>query len=254
MVVALAGLGMPQDEISLLIINPETGNPIDAKTLRKAFRYELRAGSAKVKAEIARTLFQMATEDKSVSAALFLAKSRRIPHAAPHLRRLGSRGCGHVEAAGASRLRALRRLSLDERSFQMATPRGIRNNNPGNLRRSDDHWAGLAAEQSDPNFFQFSEPIFGLRALARTLYNYQAKHGLETIRGIIARWAPTSENDTEAYVAAVSADMGAGADEPLDLDDGEELAALTKAVVRHENGEQPYSDELIAQAVRSARA
>ncbi|HYB54639.1 MAG TPA: structural protein P5 [Alphaproteobacteria bacterium] len=136
----------------------------------------------------------------------------------------------------------------------MATPRGIRNNNPGNLRRSDDHWAGLASEQRDPDFFQFSEPVFGLRALARTLYNYQAKHGLETIRGIIARWAPASENDSEAYVAAVSADMGAGADEPLDLDDSEELAALTKAVVRHENGEQPYSDELIAQAVRIARA
>ncbi|HYB54640.1 MAG TPA: hypothetical protein VEK12_00610 [Alphaproteobacteria bacterium] len=76
MVEALAGLGMPQEEISLLIINPKTGKPVDAKTLRKAFDYELRAGSAKVKAEIARTLFQMATEDKSVSAALFLAKAR----------------------------------------------------------------------------------------------------------------------------------------------------------------------------------
>lgn len=134
----------------------------------------------------------------------------------------------------------------------MATTRGMRNNNPGNLRRSADHWAGLAPEQGDPDFFQFSEAVFGLRALARTLYNYQAKHGLETIRDIIARWAPASENDTLAYVRAVVADMGANADEPLDLDDREELAALTKAVVHQENGAQPYSDDLIAQAVRSA--
>ncbi|MFI4987487.1 MAG: hypothetical protein ACHQF3_08600 [Alphaproteobacteria bacterium] len=76
MVEALAGLGLSQDDISLLIINPETGKPIDVKTLRKAFADELRVGGAKAKAEIARTLFKMATEDKSVSAALFLAKSR----------------------------------------------------------------------------------------------------------------------------------------------------------------------------------
>jgi len=76
MVEALVGLGLPQEEVSLLIINPETGKHIDAKTLRKAFAYELRVGGAKVKAEIARTLFKMATEDKSVSAALFLAKAR----------------------------------------------------------------------------------------------------------------------------------------------------------------------------------
>ena len=136
----------------------------------------------------------------------------------------------------------------------MTTARGIRNNNPGNLRRSDDLWAGLAPEQGDPDFFQFSEPVFGLRALARTLYNYQVKHGLRTIREIVARFAPASENDTGAYVAAVAADMAAGADEPLDLADGEELAALTKAIVRHENGTQPYSDSLFAQAARSALA
>ena len=76
MVEALVGLGLSQEEVSLLIINPETDKHIDAKTLRKAFAYELRVGGAKVKAEIARTLFQMATEDKSVSAALFLAKAR----------------------------------------------------------------------------------------------------------------------------------------------------------------------------------
>ncbi len=76
MVEALAGLGLAQEDISLLIINPATGKHIDAKTLRKAFAHELSVGGAKAKAEIARTIFKMATEDKSVSAALFLAKTR----------------------------------------------------------------------------------------------------------------------------------------------------------------------------------
>ncbi|MFI4987486.1 MAG: structural protein P5 [Alphaproteobacteria bacterium] len=136
----------------------------------------------------------------------------------------------------------------------MAIPRGIRNNNPGNLRRSADRWAGLAEVQGDAQFFQFSEPAFGLRALARTLFNYQAKHDLHTIRAIIARWAPASENDTGGYVAAVCADMAASADEPIDLGDAEELAALVKAIVRHENGEQPYSDALVEQAAKRALA
>ena len=98
MVESLAGLGMPQEEISLLIVNPETGNPIDAKTLRKAFRYELRAGGAKVKAEIARTLFQMATEDKSVSAALFLAKARLGWKETPTNEEKDAGGASHEEA------------------------------------------------------------------------------------------------------------------------------------------------------------
>ncbi len=136
----------------------------------------------------------------------------------------------------------------------MATPRGIRNNNPGNLRRSADRWAGLAEIQVDAEFLQFAEPVFGLRALARTLYNYQAKHRLGTIRAVVSRFAPASENDTAAYAAAVSADMRASADEPVDLADPEELAALVKAIVRHENGEQPYSDDLVDQAVKRALA
>lgn len=135
-----------------------------------------------------------------------------------------------------------------------SVPRGIRNHNPGNLRRSPDPWVGLSPEQTDPDFLQFSESVFGIRALARTLFNYQAKHDLKTAMALIERWAPASENDTRAYVKAVSSELDVEAETPLDLSDRDELAALVKAIIRHECGQQPYSDSTIEAAVRLALA
>ena len=91
-----------------------------------------------------------------------------------------------------------------------ALPRGIRNHNPGNLRRSADPWQGLAAEQSDAEFFQFASAKWGIRALARTLIAYQDRVGLKTIKQMIGRWAPPNENDTGAYVRAVGASVDEG--------------------------------------------
>ena len=80
---------------------------------------------------------------------------------------------------------------------------GIRNNNPGNIRRSDDKWQGLAEVQSDSQFFVFTTPVYGVRAIARLLINYQDKYGLRTIHDIISKWAPPVENKTDAYIASV---------------------------------------------------
>ena len=84
-------------------------------------------------------------------------------------------------------------------------PRGIRNHNPLNIRRSKDQWKGMAEVQSDRAFVQFKSLEYGWRAafylLTRTYYH---KYRLYTIRGIISRWAPSSENDTSAYIANVS--------------------------------------------------
>lgn len=128
-------------------------------------------------------------------------------------------------------------------------PRGIRNNNPGNLRRNGDPWQGLAERQGDVEFFTFKDAIYGIRALARTLISYQDKHGLRSIRQIISRWAPPSENNTNAYVRAVVADAGLDADQPLDMHRFNHLLPLTKAIIRHENGQQPYADAQITKAL-----
>ena len=69
-------------------------------------------------------------------------------------------------------------------------PRGIRNRNPGNIRKSGDRWKGLAPLQSDPAFFIFETPLWGIRAMATILRNYQRRHGLKSLVQIIGRWAP----------------------------------------------------------------
>lgn len=129
------------------------------------------------------------------------------------------------------------------------TPRGIRNHNPGNIRRSSDPWQGLAERQGDVEFFTFKSPIYGIRALARTLITYQDKHGLRTIRQIIGRWAPPVENNTNAYVRAVADATDLDADQMLDLHDFDYLFPLTKAIIKHENGQQPYTDAQITKAL-----
>ena len=123
-----------------------------------------------------------------------------------------------------------------------ALARGIRNHNPGNLRRSSDPWQGLAAEQTDAEFFQFASAKWGIRALARTLIAYQDRVGLKTIQQMIGRWAPPNENDTGAYVRAVAASVGVGEDDEIDVHDYAILRPLTLAIIRHENGHQPYTD------------
>ena len=98
-------------------------------------------------------------------------------------------------------------------------PRGIRNHNPLNIRRSKDQWKGMAEVQSDRAFVQFKSLEYGWRAafylLTRTYYH---KYRLYTIRGIISRWAPPQDhNDTEAYIRNVSRLTGIDPDEPLGI-------------------------------------
>ena len=120
--------------------------------------------------------------------------------------------------------------------------RGIRNHNPGNLRRSADPWQGLAPEQTDKEFFQFTSAKWGIRALARTLIAYQDKVGLKNIKQMIGRWAPPNENDTGAYVRIVAGSVGVDADQTINTHDYETLRPLTLAIIRHENGQQPYTN------------
>jgi len=129
----------------------------------------------------------------------------------------------------------------------LLAPRGIRNHNPGNIERTGDRWQGMSADQSgDARFVVFDSPVWGLRALARILRNY-GRQGADTIGEVIARWAPSVENDTGAYVDAVARAVGINANDRIEP---EHLPALMAAIVQHENGRQPYPPELFAQAVQ----
>ncbi len=129
-------------------------------------------------------------------------------------------------------------------------PRGIRNNNPGNIRYNATAWAGLSIPPSDGEFCVFTEPKYGIRALARIIKTYQNKHGIRTIAGVIGRWAPAVENDTESYIRSVCRQTGFSAQTELDLMDEKTLFALVKAIILHENGQQPYTNQQILEGLR----
>ena len=79
--------------------------------------------------------------------------------------------------------------------------RGIRNNNPGNIRRSATKWAFLKPVQSDKAFCQFIEMKYGIRAFFILMRTYRYNYGLKTVGQILRRYAPPSENDLVSYQA-----------------------------------------------------
>lgn len=132
------------------------------------------------------------------------------------------------------------------------SPRGERNNNPGNIMRGNSPWEG-EVPGADARFASFATPEAGIRALGKNLLAYQDGHGINTVEGIISRWAPASENDTGAYVRAVSKAAGIGPRDKIDLHDPVTLAGVTKAIIQFENGRQPYTDAQISLGLAAAQ-
>lgn len=130
-------------------------------------------------------------------------------------------------------------------------PRGIRNHNPGNIEKGA-NWQGLATDQSqDDRFAVFASPVWGIRALTKVLLTYRDRYGIRTPADIIARWAPEFENNTEAYINAVASAAGI---QPTDPVTDDELPAVVAAIIHHENGVNPYPDDLILEGIARAYA
>lgn len=112
-------------------------------------------------------------------------------------------------------------------------PRGLRNNNPGNLRYiARNPWTGQVGQDGE-GYGVYSTLELGVRAAAKQLLAYE-RRGLNTVRKMISTWAPSTENDTDAYVRAVASALAVAADAPLNVNTVlEELAA---AIFRHELG------------------
>lgn len=121
-------------------------------------------------------------------------------------------------------------------------PRGIRNNNPGNLKISGNDWIGKIdiRYNTDGVFEQFESMEMGVRAAILTLVSYIERRNLDTIRGIIGRWAPSSENQTGAYIEYVSRCSGVHPDRPLGVDKAI-LSKVLRCMFVLENGER-YSN------------
>lgn len=114
-------------------------------------------------------------------------------------------------------------------------PRGIRNNNPLNIRVGN-KWVGEVKKPTDPSFEQFSCMPYGLRAAFIILRRYIEVYKLNTISKIVSRWAPDSENNTLAYIRRVTTLMEYDADAPISYHNKQRMIALVKAMCTVECG------------------
>lgn len=137
----------------------------------------------------------------------------------------------------------------------MASTRGIRNNNPGNIDWSRaNNWVGQVGIESTgnpPRFAVFDRPENGIRALCKLLQTYRNKYGLKTVAAIIGRWAPGNENDTGAYVRSVESRIpGHKPGGEVDLRNAATLRAFVVAIIAHENANYHYPEEVLAEGLR----
>jgi len=124
--------------------------------------------------------------------------------------------------------------------------RGIRNNNPLNIRHGKTNWIGAALVQGDREFVQFISMYYGWRAALRVVRTYQLKYRIFTPEGIITRWAPKEDgNDPEAYTRKVCRITGIGGRENLSTSDSR-IEDLVLAMARIESGDAvlDYRDSL----------
>lgn len=119
--------------------------------------------------------------------------------------------------------------------MEIILPRGLRNHNPLNIRKGE-KWQGMSAVQTDRNFVVFDSNAYGYRAAFRLFKTYVKKYGCNTLRKIISRWAPPSENHTENYIKEVSRMSGIAQDAVIDLNDEEQMVAIVTAMAIVENG------------------
>ena len=95
----------------------------------------------------------------------------------------------------------------------MKQPRGLRNNNPLNIRKNNKtQWIGQCGKQEDRAFVQFRSMPYGYRAAFKVLQNYRVLYDCMTLRQFIQRWAPPAENNTDAYVKSVARSAGVNPD------------------------------------------
>jgi len=131
-------------------------------------------------------------------------------------------------------------------------PRGVRNNNPMNVKDFGIAWKGAVDQSQDETFEQFKSPAFGIRAGVRDILNDHIRDGKRTLRGLFGEFAPESENPTSAYVNFVADRVGVSPSAEVDLTKPAVLQDVVRASIEFENGIQPYSDRVISSGIALA--
>lgn len=122
-------------------------------------------------------------------------------------------------------------------------PRGIRNNNPLNIRIGNT-WLGEVPNPSDSDFEQFVSVVYGLRAAFCILRRYIRRYHRDTIAKIISAWAPSNENNTALYISQVAKRVGIDPDTVIHYEDAETMFSLVQAMAVQECGQRVSVDDL----------
>src|SRR3989304_4170685 len=130
-----------------------------------------------------------------------------------------------------------------------AHPRGVRNNNPFNIKKSKQEWLGKVEHGTDNVFEQFENEFAGIRAGIKLLYKYYNIKKLDTITKILSVFAPTSENETKSYIQTVCKLTGFTENEVINLNKHHVLFKLAVAIITVENKKNWYPDYLISGAI-----
>jgi hypothetical protein len=170
-------------------------------------------------------------------------ESAAQPSAPPAAAARAAASSAPVPAAGATPGPLLTQFATRAVQTSAQAPIGIRNNNPGNLRQ----WGDTPRDAKGYAVFPSMEA--GLTAAVRNLVAQQRIHGLNTIQGLISKWAPPSENKTAAYIADLSTRTGFAPDQPLNLQDPKVVAPLISGIVRHEGNGAGVTEEMINRVV-----
>lgn len=119
-------------------------------------------------------------------------------------------------------------------------PRGIRNNNPLNIRISNNNWLGKLKPSRDSQFETFDTADHGIRAAFLCVRTYINKYHADTLQAVISRWAPASENNTQAYCLRVCKLSGLSARQQLRFADSHQMCLLLWAMHQVECGGEYY--------------
>jgi len=130
----------------------------------------------------------------------------------------------------------MKQIQSNGTTIDLDLPRGLRLNNPGNIRISQTKWQGEIIPSADKSFKQFQSLAYGYRAIIKLVRNYFVFYDLNTIEKIINRWAPPHENKTKAYIDFVCKDANIRINTTIDVYNESMMCAIAASISKMENG------------------